>query len=507
MLSARYQSLTRAHQPNYLSANHKQLKSIQFRLIASILGLGLVAFSISTVPSIITAWMYAEPVRPWLRALIALLVPGAVLWYMTRSPGKVLKVRDGFLATSLVWICLCAAAALVLHITSGLNLSAVDAAFEATSGLTTTGATVLTGLDDMPRSVLLYRQLLQWVGGLGVLVLAIAILPALEVGGMQMQQTMSGNFAETMMPARLNRRARWLLILYLLLTGTCALAYWLAGMDTFDAIAHSFTTVAIGGFSTHDTSIGYFQSPIIESICILFMLLSVFNFALHFSALRHRHLGIYRQDAELRFFVRWLFLLLSVICLVVVLNQDPTQGMSLRQGIFQGVSFATTTGFHATDLSLWPMPLLLLLIASSCMGGCSGSMGGGIKAFRVRIVLQHARRETMRLVHPSAVTAIKVGRTPVSERALESLWAFLAIWLISFFVLFGSILATGMEPFTALSAILACMTNLGPGQGEVVAHYGEITTAAKWILATAMLLGRLEFFTLLVLFSPIFWRH
>ena len=482
---------------------------LEIRLTVKLLGLVLLSFSLSLLPSLLVALWMAEPIWPWLVSLPAIALPGLLLWGLNYRVDRRLKTRDGFLITALVWLTLCAAATGVLWLGFDAQIALVDLVFEAVSGLTTTGATVMTGLDDMPRSLLLYRQMLQWIGGMGVLVLAVAILPALEIGGMQLRKEIADiSVGESLtLPSRFKHQARWLLKLYLGLTALCMLAYWLAGMEPFEAVAHGFSTVAIGGFSTRDDSIGYFNSYAIEWVCMLFMLLATVNFALHFSMLRHRRLGLYIQDAEFSFFLRWLLLVCGAVAALLIVSAGWQDGQSLQQGLFQAVSFATTTGFTTAPRADWPLSILLILVFIACIGGCSGSMSGGIKCFRALIFLHCGQRELKSLVHPNAVIPIKMGAVTVSDKALRSLWGFLAIWLLTFAGLYIATLAAGMEPFTAFSAVAACLTNLGPGQGEVTSHYGAISPAAKWVLSAAMLLGRLEIFTLLVLFTPAFWRR
>ena len=479
---------------------------LQYRLILSILGLILFGSGATLLPSMLVAAITGEQVLPWVWSLLAVSLPGAALWFANRNVEGTLKTRDGFLITVLVWVTLCAAAATVFSLTMGHRIDLVDLVFEAVSGFTTTGATVLVGLDDLPKSFLLYRQMLQWMGGMGLLVLATAILPALEVGGMQLRRELQHTFTDITLPARFRKLAQWLLVMYLSLTVLCTIAYWLAGMSAFDALAHSFTTVSIGGFSTHDASIGYFQNSAIENVCMLFMILSTINFALHFKVFRVRNLMHYLHDTEMRAYLRWVAVVLTAFVVLIGINYDFNSG-TVRQALFQAISFMTTTGFVSTDFGHWPTYAVLMLVAIACVGGCSGSMAGGLKIFRLLIFVRQARQEIVRLIHPNAVMKLKMGTTTIAPRALESLWGFLTLWIMSFLVIFVLLMVLGVEPFTAMSAVAACLTNLGPGQGEVASNYSSLSANAKMLLAFAMLLGRLEIFTLLVLFSPSFWKH
>lgn len=291
-----------------------------------------------------------------------------------------------------------------------------------------------------------------------------------------------------------------------MLTIACALGYWLAGMTVFDAICHAFATVAIGGFSTHDASLGYFNSAAIEMIAVFFMLISALNFALHFYAWRNRSLGHFLRDSELKFFFLMIGggILLTIPALFLTQTYDWQD--SVRYGIFEVVSVATTTGFGTADFSGWPVFLPVLLFMMAFIGGCAGSTGGGMKVIRVLLIYKQGVREIHRLIHPNAIIPVKIGKHPVAERVLEAVWGFFAVYVITYMVMMLLLLATGLDHVTAFSAVGACLNNLGPGLGDVAAHYGNISDAAKWILSLTMLLGRLEIFTLLVLISPTFWR-
>jgi len=291
------------------------------------------------------------------------------------------------------------------------------------------------------------------------------------------------------------------------MTVSCALLYWLAGMNTFDAIAHSFSTVSIGGFSTHDASIGYFNSKTIDAIAIIFMLLSGMNFTLHFLAWRNTSIKYYWYDSELRAYLLLLVSIGTICCLYLVLKGNyQDNSLAITDGIFQTVSIATTTGFTTTQYQNWPGFLPLLLLYASFVGACAGSTGGGLKVIRVLLLYKQGVREFKRLVHPSAIIPIKIGNKPVSESVINAIWGFFAAYVAIFGFLVLVLMATGLDQVTAFSAVAACMNNLGPGLGDVSEHYGNINDVAKWVLCLAMVLGRLEIFTLLVLFTPTFWR-
>ena len=366
---------------------------------------------------------------------------------------------------------------------------------------------MLSGLDDLPKSILYYRQQLQWLGGMGIIAIAVAILPMLGIGGMQLYRAESpGPVKDNKLLPRVTETAKALLFIYISLTMLCAIAYFLAGMPIFDAIGHSFSTVAIGGFSTHDASIGYFDNSVIEVIAIIFMLISGINFALHFFAWQHKNPLHYFQDSEFRFYIS----MMAVIGLITVLFLFFSGVYNLQDSIFKGlfgvVSIATTTGFSSADFSVWPTFLPFMLFYMAFVGACAGSTGGGIKVIRVILIIKQGFREIAKLIHPNAVIPIKLGNHRVPDRVLESVWGFFSVYVMVYMVMLLACLAVDLDITTAFTAVGASINNLGPGLGDVAQNYGAIPDAAKWILCLGMLLCRLEVFTLLVLFSPHFWR-
>jgi trk system potassium uptake protein TrkH len=420
-----------------------------------------------------------------------------------------LRLRDGFLVVVMFWVVLGLVGALPLALASAPDLTLTEAVFESLSGLTTTGATVITGLDELPASILFYRQQLQWMGGMGIIVLAVAIMPMLGVGGMQLYRAETpGPLKDAKLTPRITETAKALWYIYLGLTIVCAICYWLAGMSAFDAIGHSFSTIAIGGFSTHDMSIGYFQSTTIELIAVVFMLLAGMNFALHFLAWRSLNLRPYIHDSEVKAYLGVL-IVVTAITVYYLYYTDTFIFFSdaLHAGLFQAVSIGTTTGFTTADYFAWPGFLPVLLLFASFIGGCAGSTGGGMKVIRFVLLIKQGRREIMRLVHPNAQIPVKVGKKPMPDRVIQAVWGFFAAWVFSFIIIMLIVMATGLDQVTAFSAVAACMNNLGPGLGGVGANYADVNDTAKWALGFAMLLGRLEIFTLLILFSRSFWRR
>ncbi|MDX1592712.1 MAG: TrkH family potassium uptake protein [Gammaproteobacteria bacterium] len=477
--------------------------------IQRIFGLLLATFSSAMLPPLAVSLISGDGAhRAFAYAFALLLVAGLACWFPVRRKRSELRLRDGFIIVALFWVVLGSSGAVPLVLAEEPSMSVTDALFESISGLTTTGATVLIGIDDLPISILWYRQQLQWLGGMGIIVLAVAILPMLGIGGMQLYRAETpGPMKDSKMTPRITETAKALWYIYLGLTVACAIGYWLAGMSGFDAIAHSFSTVAIGGFSTHDASMGYFDSALIEAVAVVFMFLSGANFALHFLAWRRMSTNPYLGDPEFRAY----FTGLAIVAVLTTASLYLTDtfgnfGSALHHGIFQAVSIGTTTGFTTAEYFAWPIFLPVLLLFSSFVGGCAGSTGGGLKVIRFMLLIKQGVREIQRLVHPNAEIPVKVGNKVLPERVIQAVWGFFAVYVASFSVMMLALMATGLGQITAFSAVAACLNNLGPGLGEVGLNYAGINDFAKWVLSLAMLLGRLEIFTLLVLLTPTFWR-
>jgi trk system potassium uptake protein TrkH len=442
-------------------------------------------------------------------ALAATLVCALALWLATFHDGRELQVRDGFLLVALVWTVLPAFATLPLLL-SLPQLSFTDAYFEAVSGLTASGATVLSGLDGLPPSVNLWRGFMIWLGGMGVIVLAVAILPLLGVGGSQLFKAETPTpMKDTKLTPRIAETAKGLWLVYFGFTAACMLAYWLAGMSWFDAVMHGFTTMGLGGFSTHDESYAYWNSPAIEAVAVAFMLLAAINFATHFLAWRRLSLRAYVFDPEAKVMVGVLVLAILLIAgylmLTGVYEEFPT---ALRFTAFNVVSVATTTGYASTDYGQWPIfaPLLMLFLCSFV--SCSGSTGSGIKMVRAQILFKQLFRELLRTIHPRIYSPVKLAQRPVSNATVFAVLAYLFVYVASIVVLSLLLSASGLDELSAFSAAVVSLNNTGPGLGEVgpAATYAGLTDTQTWICSFAMLLGRLELFTLLVVLTPAFWR-
>lgn len=483
---------------------------MQFFVIQRILGLLLVVFSFTMLPPVFVGWLFEDTfISPFIKGFFLLLTIGFLMWLPVRRFKRELRLREGFLVVVLFWTVLGVSGSAPFIFSSELQISLVDAVFESISALTTTGATVIVGLDDLPKSILFYRQQLQWLGGMGIIVLAVAILPMLGVGGIQLYRAESpGPVKDSKLTPRIKGTAKLLWIIYVAFTIACAIAYYFAGMDPFDAICHSFSTIAIGGFSTHDASIGYFDNHMIELVAVVFMVLSGANFSLHFIAWRSLSLKTYLADSEFRFYLMSLTgLTIVVLVYLYFMHVYGSFSESYFNAIFQVVSIATTTGFTTADYSHWPGFLPVLLVFASFMGGCAGSTGGGMKVVRILLLFRQGWGEILRLIHPNAKIAIKLNRKPVDSRIIQAVWGFFSVY-VGIFVLFMLILmATEMDQVTAFSAVAATLNNLGPGLGGVAENFKSISDFAKWLLCLTMLMGRLEIFTLLVILTPAFWRR
>jgi len=482
---------------------------MHFQTVLKILGVLLIIFSVTHLTPLLVSQLYEDGNSlPFMVSFSVTLLTGLMMWAPVRKSKRDLRYRDGFLVVVLFWTVLATFGALPFLFSSHHSLSITDAFFESMSGLTTTGGTILTNLDTLPKSTLYYRQQLQWLGGMGIVVLAVAIMPMLGIGGMQLYRAETpGPMKDSKLTPRITESAKALWYIYLGLTIMCVLAYWLAGMNLFDAICHAFSTVAIGGFSTYDNSIGHFNSAAIEGVAMFFMLIASANFSLHFLAWRNKSLLPYLRDSEYRFFLSIIGLVaIIVIASLITNNTYDTASSAALQGLFHLISVVTTTGFTSSGFAWWQGALPVLLILLSFMGGCAGSTAGGMKVMRIQLMYKQGRKEIVRLVHPNAVLSIKTGGQVISDRVISTVTAFFSMYILCFALTGFALSAAGLDYITAFSAAAACLNNLGPGLAEVADNYASINDTAKWILSFAMLLGRLELFTLLVLFTTTFWR-
>ncbi|MBT1451602.1 TrkH family potassium uptake protein [Glaciecola sp. XM2] len=482
---------------------------MQYRAIIRILGLLVALFSVTMLPPALISLIYQDGGGlAFVVAFFFSVFTGLAFWYPNRNHKADLRAKEGFLIVVLFWTVLATFGALPFALLEQPQMTITDAIFESFSGLTTTGATVIEGIEFLPKAVQFYRQQLQWLGGMGIIVLAVAVLPILGVGGMQLYRAETpGPVKDSKMTPRIADTAKHLWYIYLSLTIACSFAYWIAGMNMFDAVCHAFSTIAIGGFSTYDQSLGYFNSVAVNVVCVIFLWIAALNFSLHYAAVSGRNIRNYFRDPECKAFFTIQFVLISV-CFLVLINYAvyDSAEVAMDQALIQAVSISTTAGFATTDFSEWPAFLPILLIFSSFIGGCAGSTGGGLKVIRVLLLFLQGKREVDRLIHPKAVYAVKLGDRAMPSRVVEAVWGFFAAYAIVFVVIMIGLIATGLDNITAFSATAATLNNLGPGLGSVAGTYAEVSDGAKWMLVTAMLFGRLEIFSLLVLFSPTFWR-
>ena len=483
---------------------------IQLRVVQRVVGVLLTLFSITMLTPVIVGLVYGDhfnALSPFIGGFLATVVVGLLLYLPVRNHEAELRIRDGYLIVVLFWAVLGIFGGLPFLLYSALDLTVASAIFESMSGLTTTGATLIVGLDLLPKSILFYRQQMQWLGGMGIIVLAVAVLPLLGIGGQQLYKAETPGINKGKLTPRIANTAKALWYIYLGLTIACALAYWAAGMTIFDAVGHSFSTVAIGGFSTHDNSIGYFDSTLIEMVAVVFMLISGVNFALHFAATRSFSLRHYWRDEEFRTYIYIAVVLTLVTSLYLFLTQTSVWTKSLRDALFHVVSIGTTTGFTSEEYFNWPGFLPVLLLFASFAGGCAGSTGGGMKVVRVLLLFKQGQRELLRMLHPYATIVVKVGTNTMPNHKIDVVWGFFASYLLVCAVMLLLLMAAGLDQQSAFSAVVACLNNLGPGLGVVAANYSSLGDFELIVLSVAMLFGRLEIFTLLILFTPAFWKY
>lgn len=478
--------------------------------VQRLLGLIVAMFSLTMLPPVVvSAYFGDDSWLAFLQTFAVLAVAGLALWLPVRRHERDLKLRDGFLIVALFWTVLSVAGALPFLLVDAPALGFTDAVFESVAGITTTNATVIAGLDHLPRAVLWYRQQIQWLGGLGVIVLAVALFPVLGIGGMQLYKADApGLVKDEKLTPRIWLTARALSGVYVLLTIACAGAYALAGMGAFDAVAHAFSTVSTGGFSPYDAGLAHFNSYPVDMVAVVFMFFGGINFALHFVTWKTKDGFAYFGDPQ---FKAYLWITVGMIALVTTYllstGAYTSPADAFRYGAVQVVSMQSTTGFVAAPFATWPGMLPALLMLITFVGGCAGSTAGGMKVIRWQLVLKQAQRELTRLLHPSAALPVKFADKRVPGRVLAAVTGFFAMYLVLFGLMMLLMMATGLDQVTAWSAVAACINNAGPGLGDVAHGFKHIPEAAKWVAIGAMLIGRLEVFTVVVLFTPAFWRH
>jgi len=482
---------------------------MRFPYTTKILGTLLMLFSVAQVIPGFLAYFFEEKEFVYnfiFTGFITFLI-GCFLFFLASDKNGDLRTKDGFIITIFFWTVLGFFGSIPFYLANLEGVSYIDSLFESISGLTTTGATVLVGLDEMPRSLLFYRQLLQWLGGMGIIVLAVAVLPLLGVGGMQLYKAETpGPLKDSKLTPRITETAKALWFVYVTMTVACSILYKYFGMNWFDAVSHAFSTISIGGFSTHDQNFAFFDNSALRWTAIVFMVISGVNFALHYLAWTKRRVFHYFYDSEVKLYLS-LLATTALITYLTLYYSGNIYGDMIVDSAFQAVSIGTTTGFLTSNYSNWPLFVPIMLLIAAFIGACAGSTGGGIKVIRALILIRQGSSEITKLIHPNAVVTIKFGKKSLDPRVSESVWGFFAVYVATFLFILMILLSQNNDFLTSFSAVGATLNNLGPGLGAVSENYQEISDISKAALCLAMLLGRLEIFTLLLLFTPSFWRN
>ena len=467
----------------------------------------LMMFAGTLMIPIVTSLSFSDGnLQAFIVSLLVFFIIGTLLYFPnSKIKSSDIKSKEGFLIVVLFWLILSLFGSLPFIFDKDLSLSFVDALFESISGWTTTGATIIDDLENLSPSILIYRQMLQWLGGMGIVILALAILPMLGVGGMQLYKAEStGPIKDNKISPRIAETAKSLWRVYIGLTIACALLYFFAGMSIFDSVAHSFSTIAIGGFSTYNDSIGHFNSPIIEFVCIIFMLLAALNFILHFLAMKSGSIAIYFKDTEVRSFT---FIIIIFLSLIYVFHLVNNSDIPLRHIIFQLISFITTSGFTSTSYESWPSFIVFTLLLVSFFGACAGSTGGGIKIIRIVLVLKLLKKGLLRTLHPTAQVPVKINDQAISDEVASNIYDFIVFYILSYMILSFLLLIFGNDIATSFSSVASCLNNLGPAVGDAANSYSSLSSSSKYVLSFTMILGRLEIYTLLIILTPYFWKY
>ena len=438
-----------------------------------------------------------------LNIYLACIGYSVIIFFTLRKRKFSYTPKDGFVITFLTWVIISLLASTPFQ---NANMVFYDALFEAVSGLTTTGSTVIKDLSQLPDHILLYRQLLQWAGGVGLVIVVLAIIPAVS-GGMRVLQAETSGFADKSFSPRLRETARSLLKFYFLITIACVIAYWVAGMTWFEAFSHSFSTVSIGGFSIYNDNFGYFNNPSVELVAVIFMLISATNFGLHFLSFTKRSLKYYRENDEIKLFLSMVLVVVFISTLTLYVKEGFSIDDSIRYGFFQTISIVTTTGFTIEPLSALGGAVGFLIFIVAFVGACSGSVGGGMKVWRMFLMIKVGFSNITKIMHPSAISSVKLNGEKVASSQIEAVFSFVAIY-ISFFLFFMFVLIfQNVDFFSAFSGTASAINNLGPGLGDFSENYSDLTEVGKYTLTLAMIVGRLELFGVLILFIPSFWRN
>ncbi|MDX1669523.1 MAG: potassium transporter TrkG [Limnobacter sp.] len=478
--------------------------------VLAILSFALTIFSLSMLVPMAYAWVTGEPTLPaFVTGFLVTFSIGLIIHLLTRQFKRDLKVRDGFLLVTLVWTTFPAFATIPFKLYM-VDMSITDAYFEMVSALTTTGATVLTGLDTLPNSINLWRCFLAWMGGMGILILAVAVLPLLGVGGSQVFKAETpGPMKDSKLTPRITETAKKLYLIYVVLTAACLFSYKFAGMGWFDSFLHAATTVALSGFSSHDASFGFWNNPAIETVAVVYMLIAAINFSIHFLAAREKSLRPYRHCPEARWLLLAMFLAVSLITGYLLFHQQYSDFFeAFRYALFNTVSVATTTGYSSTDYGQWPIFIPLLMIFLSMFATAAGSTGGGIKMMRAVILIKQAFKEVSRTLHPRAVNPVRISGSPVDSQIILGVLAFMLMYGLSIITVTLLLIFSGLDAISALTGAIAMINCLGPALGELgpANNFAVLNDFQTWVCSFAMIMGRVELFPVLIIFTPAFWR-
>jgi trk system potassium uptake protein TrkH len=481
----------------------------QRAFVINVIGILCLAFSLTMLPPMaVSAWHHDGELPDFIKTFFALISAGLILWLPTHRQAKTPRRRDGFLIVAAFWLILSMIGALPLML-GHHRLDFIDALFEATSGITTTGATVIPDLTQIRPSILFYRQELQWIGGMGLVLLAIAVLPILGMGGTQLYKAETpGPMKDERLTPRLAHTAQNLWLVYVGLTLACTLSFWAVGMPLMDSLEHSFSTLSTGGFSPYNESLAYYKNPWIDYVASIFMVAGGMNFSVHYLALRGGRPMMYFTDVEVRSF-------LKIIAFVVILYTAVLYGTqtyhtikdAFHYSLFEVTSVITSTGLGITDYSVWPTFLPVMLIFISFIGGCGGSTAGGIKVMRILLLFKQALHEAFAIIHPKSIRPVRIGNQILDEKTTQGIWGFFAVYIMVFVLLTLGMMLAGLDQVSAFAAVATCINNLGPGLGRVSASFTDVSDSAKLLGVAAMLLGRLEVFTLLIILMPDYWRR
>lgn len=483
---------------------------MRIQAILRILGILLVIYSFFNIPPILVS-LYYDTADPYIFAIsfYTTLIIGFLLWLPNKNIDHDLTNRDGFVVAAFLWLTLSSFSAIPFALSKTLNFTLAEAFFEAVSGITTTGATVIKNVDGVSKDLLYYRQQLQFLGGMGIIVLAVAILPKLRIGGMQLYKTeITGVTKDDKITPRIASTAKALWSVYFILNLLCILAFYIAGMDLFDSVCYAFGTLSTGGFAPHTASIAYYQSKTIYIINMIFMVIAAINFSLHFKVIKNKNIKLYFLDQECKYYLIYLICVIAILFFSLMMYHTHTNYLdALLDSAYHVISISTTTGLVKENFAIWPNFIPLFIIYIGIIGASAGSTSGGIKFIRVIMLHKQGMLELKRLIHPHGKFVIKYGDSIVPNNTINSVWSFFAGYFAIYIFFLLVLIALGLDFPTAFSAIASTLGNVGPGLGAVTDHYASIGSAAQFILSLSMLLGRLEIFTILVLFVPDFWKY